>query len=90
MKFKSWDNTKEIELSNCPFCGSEPIIKHIGNDYTKTRSIEIKCPKCRIKRIDTALRQGFSWLEEVATKNWNQRSMHNKPLEPTRKAERLS
>jgi len=85
MKFKSWDNTKEIELSNCPFCGSEPIIKHIGNDYTKTRSIEIKCPKCRIKRIDAALRYDFSWLEKVAAGNWNQRFAYNQTLESDRK-----
>jgi len=73
MKFTSWDNTKEIELANCPFCGSEPTIKHIGNDRTKKRSIEIKCPKCRIKRIDGAIRFSFAWLERVSAENWNQR-----------------
>jgi len=73
MKFTSWDNTKEIELLACPFCGSEPTIKHIGNDHTKTRSIEIKCPKCRVKRIDAARRFSFAWLERVTAENWNRR-----------------
>ena len=40
---------------------------------TKRRMIEIKCPKCRIKRTDAALRYGFDFLEEVAVKAWNQR-----------------
>lgn len=35
MKFRSWDNTKEIELFDCPFCGSAPVVKHIWNDYAE-------------------------------------------------------
>ena len=74
MKFKSWDNTKELTLLNCPFCGTEPEVGHIGNDHTKRREIEIKCPKCRIKRTDAALRYGFDFLEKVAVEAWNQRT----------------
>lgn len=73
MKFKSWDNTKEITLLNCPFCDTEPEIRYIGNDYTKKRMIEVKCPKCRIKRTDAALRYGFDFLEKIAVEAWNQR-----------------
>ena len=77
MKFKTWDNTKEIELLNCPFCGTAPIVKHIGNEHTKKRTIEISCPKCRVKKIDGAIAYGFGWLEDVAVKNWNQREEEN-------------
>lgn len=73
MKFTSWDNTREIELSPCPFCGGEPVVKHIGNDYVKKRSIKVRCSKCRVERTDAALRHGFEWLENIAAENWNQR-----------------
>ncbi len=75
MKFKTWCGTKEIELDTCPFCGSEPTVTHIGNDHTKKRKIEVKCPKCRIKRVDAALHHGFAFIEEAAAKNWNQRPL---------------
>ena len=61
------------ELKTCPFCGGRAEKKRIGNDYTRKRSIEIRCTQCRVKRVDGAIRHGFDWLDEVATKNWNQR-----------------
>lgn len=71
---KTWDGTKEIELLDCPFCGSKPEVRYIGNDYTKKRKIEIVCKgKCRAKQTNAAITQGFLWLEEVAFKLWNQR-----------------
>jgi hypothetical protein len=63
------------KLKPCPFCGSYPKVKHIGNDYTKKRSIEISCPKCRIKRTDNAFRFSFAWLEYAAVRNWNKRTI---------------
>lgn len=62
------------ELLPCPFCGTNPIVETIGNDYTKSRKITIKCPSCRIQRTDAALRHGFEWLEEVAADQWNSRN----------------
>jgi len=64
----------DILLKDCPFCGSEPDMKHRGNEHTKKRSVTISCPKCRIQRTDAALIHGFEWLEEVAAKNWNMRN----------------
>lgn len=61
------------ELKLCPFCGTMPEILRRGNDFTKKRSITIKCKVCRAERTDAALRNGMDWLEAVAIKNWNQR-----------------
>lgn len=72
-KFLSWDEVTEVELLSCPFCGGEPEVKHIGNDRSKKRAIEVKCTGCRVKRTDAAIRFDFFWLEKVAAENWNQR-----------------
>ena len=61
------------KLKPCPFCGGEAEKKFIGNNHTKKRSIEIKCKSCRVKRVDAALYQSHEWLDDVATRNWNQR-----------------
>ena len=63
-----------IELLPCPFCGGKPVVKRIGNDYVKKRTIQIKCSSCRVTRTDATLRQpGFEWLEKIAAESWNQR-----------------
>ncbi len=71
----SWDNTRKIKLNNCPFCGGEPSVKHLGNDYTRKRIIEIKCGDCRATKRNATLKYSFEWLEDVAIKDWNQRPM---------------
>lgn len=57
----------------CPFCGTTPVMNRVGNDFSRKRSITIKCPNCRAQRTDAALRFGFDWLLDTAIKNWNQR-----------------
>lgn len=63
------------ELLTCPFCGSDPKIKFIGNDYTKTRKVEIKCSNafCSATIIKGGIRanhkQVASWVIEI----WNKR-----------------
>jgi len=64
---------KEETLKLCPFCGSEPEVLMIGNDYTKNRKVIIRCNGCRIERIDAAIRQNHGWLRGKAIKHWNKR-----------------
>lgn len=75
MEVQNYDTTSD-KLLPCPFCGEKPIWYRKGNDYTKSQTIIVKCPKCRITRSD-AIRNGrgytIEWLENVAIKNWNQR-----------------
>lgn len=65
--------TAELGLKPRPFCGGTPEMLRKGNDFTKKRSITIKCRGCRAERTDSALRNGMAWLEGVAVENWNQR-----------------
>ena len=71
MKFKSMYRDEEFELNNCPFCGSEPKIKHIGNELTKTRTIEISCSRCQAVKTEKAIHKSMSWLEDIAVQGWN-------------------
>ena len=75
MEVQNYDSTND-RLLPCPFCGEKPMWHRIGNEYTKSQKIVVKCPKCRVQRTDAIL-NGYGhtteWLEEVAIKNWNQR-----------------
>ncbi len=73
-EFKSWDNKTIIKLLSCPFCGGKPELHYNGNEYTNQRSIEIKCIQCGCMKKDSGYLRGFHWLEDLVTKNWNQRS----------------
>jgi formate dehydrogenase maturation protein FdhE len=86
VKFKTWDGTKELELLNCPFCGGEPEVSHIGNDHTKTRKIKIKCKKCRCEKVDAAMRFNFEWLEKIVVESWNKRYLIKKKVSYEQKA----
>ena len=73
MKFKRFATDEELFLDSCPFCGTEPEIKHIGNNHTKQRKIEIGCRECGVRLVKAALRNDFSWLEDIIVKRWNSR-----------------
>lgn len=71
MIFKSYDDKREYKLNRCPFCGGEPNVSFIGNEFGKKRKIVIKCKKCRCQRTDATLKNNFEWLEDIAVNNWN-------------------
>lgn len=60
-------------LLECPFCGSDPLILFIGNDYTKTRKVTIKCRKCNVSRTDAAFQCNHAWVLRASIKQWNKR-----------------
>lgn len=64
-----------LDLKPCPFCGSVPEVKCIGNDHSISRKIKVKCSNksCRIERTDATKRRGFNWLEGIAEEGWNLR-----------------
>ena len=57
----------------CPCCGGEPELKFKGNDFTKSRSVTIKCKKCRLQRTDGAIRNDAVWCAKTAIEQWNER-----------------
>jgi len=76
-EMETYDNGGNLieldELLPCPFCGGEPEIIFIGNNQTKSRSVKIKCPDCRIERTDAGIRFNHQRIAEIAVKNWNRR-----------------
>ena len=58
----------------CPCCGGEPELTFIGNPYTKSRKVTIKCKKCRLQRTDATIRNTAEWAANVAIEQWNKRA----------------
>lgn len=72
MKIHNYDTELE-ELLDCPFCGKRPIAYLQGNEFTRKRSVTVKCPHCLIKRTTGAVHQSGEWLEGKAIQLWNNR-----------------
>ena len=73
------------ELLPCPFCGGEPELKFVGNDYTKSRKATIKCKKCRAEITNAALKHDSKWCAMVSIEDWNKREYHQHQLEESDK-----
>lgn len=61
-------------LLPCPSCGSDAELLFKGNDYTKSRSVIIKCKKCRLQRTDGTIYQSSEWGAKVCIDLWNTRT----------------
>ena len=66
------DFLADVMLS-CPFCGGEPQLTFIGNDYSKKRKVEIKCKGCRVTMINAGIRSGSEQLAKWSIEAWNKR-----------------
>ena len=73
IEVKSWEPGNTVMLLLCPFCGGEPELLHIGNDYRKNKKIKIKCSGCRVEITNAALSHDFIWLETISAEHWNRR-----------------
>lgn len=62
-----------VEVKPCPFCGEQPDIGHVGNDYTKGQGIKIRCSGCRYEFVDKTLRNGIDWIIPKTVAHWNKR-----------------
>ena len=66
------DFLADVMLS-CPFCGGEPELTFIGNDYSKKRKVEIKCRGCRVTLVNAGIRSGSEQLAKLSIEAWNKR-----------------
>jgi hypothetical protein len=66
------DFIADVMLS-CPFCGGEPELIFIGNDYSKKRKVEIKCKVCRVTMVNAGIRSGSEQLAKWSIEAWNKR-----------------
>jgi Lar family restriction alleviation protein len=66
------DFLADVMLS-CPFCGGEPQLTFIGNDYSKKRKVEIKCKGCRVTMVNAGIRSGSEQLAKWSIEAWNKR-----------------
>jgi hypothetical protein len=63
------------KLLKCPFCGYEPELLFIGNDYSKKRSVEIKCTNknCRINVVTSGIKSSSQQVALWSIEIWNKR-----------------
>ena len=78
MIIKASYSDRVLEFKTCPFCGSDPGLRYIGNEACKTMKITVKCSNmiCRVERSDAGLtRHGCTWerLEGDAMEGWNRK-----------------
>lgn len=72
------DFLADIMLS-CPFCGGEPQLTFIGNNYSKMRKVEIKCKGCRVIMVNVSIKSGSEQLAKWSIEAWNKRVYKHEP-----------
>lgn len=70
------------ELLPCPFCGSRVEWYRSGNAFTRSQTITVKCPNCRVSRTDGIVNMSktghtIEWLEDKVIENWNRRTSND-------------
>lgn len=70
------NKSSEANIMDCPFCGGSVDVIRMGNNYTKRRSITLKCNRCRVSLTNSGIRMTLEELVEVSTIQWNQRVNH--------------
>jgi len=65
-------------LLACPFCGSTPEVKHIGNEHVKKQVCEIACTTFGCfahQRVAILNGRGYTyeWAEQKCRERWNTR-----------------
>jgi len=63
-----------FKLKPCPFCGAAAEMTLRGNNKTKSRTVVVRCPSCRVSRTTAAVRHNVDWCVEQAAKAWNHRN----------------
>ena len=63
------------EMLLCPFCGDNPKIIFIGNDYTKNRHVEIKCinSDCMAMVVCGGIHSNSETVAKWSIDKWNRR-----------------
>jgi hypothetical protein len=67
-------------MKDCPFCGGVPKIKFVGNNRTPSRSVEIQCTGCRVKRKDASINHSQEWVAKACIDYWNNRANEKQPI----------
>ena len=62
-------------LKECPFCGSLPEINFIGNNFTKSRKVEITCSdkKCSCRITTAGIHSNHEQVAKWSIDKWNKR-----------------
>lgn len=69
-----FDHRDVADLMDCPFCGGRPSLHPVGNNFTKSRKLTVKCTGCRVQLTNAAIRNDFNWLRKITAEAWNRRA----------------
>lgn len=62
------------DILPCSYCLGKPDKRNIGNSYTKSRGVEIRCRKCNVKIKIVSSLYVIEWAEWKAVGAWNMMS----------------
>jgi Lar family restriction alleviation protein len=70
------NESAEMDLKPCPFCGGSAEVVQIGNEATPKRGFEVRCLTwgCATKKRAMVIRQPIEMAREFAVAAWNRRA----------------